>query len=179
MRNLNTVLKRGGSSWVDNVETTDHKETLDEILRQSLEEGVREVERLLGPSPHGWAWGKIHTLSHPHTIGRASGLMDRLFDFNVGPFPSGGSSTTINNGEYKMSAPFDQIVGPSFRRIVDFSNFHQTQFILPTGQSGLPKSPHYADQAELYMNGQYRATFSDDEQVKKMGFRRLALNPAP
>ncbi|MDP6456364.1 MAG: penicillin acylase family protein [Candidatus Marinimicrobia bacterium] len=177
MRNLKTVLERGGSSWVDNVETTGHEELLNEILRQSLEEGVREVESLLGPSPHSWAWGKIHTLSHPHTIGNISGFLDGLFDFNVGPFPSGGSSTTINNGEYKMSAPFDQIVGASFRRIVDFSNFDRTRFILPTGQSGLPKSPHYADQAELYINGQYRTTYYGDEQVRDMGLRHLVINP--
>ena len=57
-----------------------------------------------------------------HSIGNEIKILDRIFNFNIGPFESGGSSTTINNGEYSFSEPFLQTAGASFRRIVDFSN---------------------------------------------------------
>jgi penicillin amidase len=172
------VLERGGSSWVDDVNTPDRVEDLDEITRKAFRAAVAELETRLGPSPGYWWWGRLHTLTHVHTIGRAKPFLDRLFGFNVGPFESGGSSTTINNGEYTLSAPFRRVVGPSFRRIVDLSDMNSSQIVLPTGQSGVPRSPHYADQAPLYMSGRYRTTFMDEATVRNTGFRKLVLNPA-
>ena len=137
-----------------------------------------ELEQQLGPSPADWWWGRLHILSHDHAIGGAMPLLDRIFGFNVGPFESGGSSTTINNGEYSLSAPFRQVVGASFRRIVDLSDMNRTQFILPTGQSGLPGSPHYSDQAEMYNAGRYRTTLMDETVIRNSGFRKLLLVPS-
>jgi len=178
LRNLRGVLERGGSSWVDDVRTPDRVENLDEIIRKAFRSAVAELETRLGPSPGNWWWGRLHTLTHVHTIGGAMPLLDRLFGFNVGPFESGGSSTTINNGEYTLSAPFQRVVGPSFRRIVDLSDMNNTQFVLPTGQSGLPRSPHYADQAPLYMSGRYRTTLMDEATVRNSGFQKLVLKPS-
>ena len=123
-------------------------------------------------------WGRLHILSHNHSIGGAMPFLDRIFGFNVGPFENGGSSTTINNGEYSLSAPFRQVVGASFRRIVNLSDMNRTQFILPTGQSGLPGSPHYSDQADLYNSGRYRTTLMDETAIRNSGFRKLLLVPS-
>jgi penicillin amidase len=150
---------------------------MDEILRKSLVEGVRDIENLIGPDPNIWDWGRLHTLTHRHSIGRESSILNWLFGFNVGPFATGGSSTTVNNGEYRLSAPFDHINGPSKRRAVDMNDLNNTQIILPTGQSGLPKSDHYSDQAELFNAGQYRTTLFDREAIRKAGFRKLVLLP--
>nr|MCS5659167.1 penicillin acylase family protein [Dehalococcoidia bacterium] len=178
LRNLRGILERGGSSWVDDVRTPNQVENLDEIIRRAFRSAVAELETRLGPSPGNWWWGRLHILTHVHTIGGAKPLLDRLFGFNVGPFESGGSSTTINNGEYTLSAPFQRVVGPSFRRIVDLSDLNSTQFVLPTGQSGLPRSPHYADQASLYMSGRYRTTLIDEATIRNSGFQKLVLKPS-
>ncbi|MBL7047759.1 MAG: penicillin acylase family protein, partial [Candidatus Marinimicrobia bacterium] len=66
---------------------------------------------------------------------------------------------------------------PSFRRIVDFSNLDETQFIIPTGQSGLPRSPHYDDQAPLYHSGKYRTTHFDESTIRSIGYKKLVLVP--
>ena len=65
------------------------------------------------------------------------------------------------------------------RRGVDFNNMNETQFILPTGQSGLPRSPHYRDQADLFHSGQYRTTWFDETFIRNdpQLFRRLVLVP--
>ena len=61
---------------------------------------------------------------------------------------------------------------------VDFANLNQTQQIIPTGQSGLPNSKHYDDQAELYHNGDYRTTWFDEKYIREnKEFRRLTLLP--
>ena len=51
-------------------------------------------------------------------------LLDFVFGFNVGPYKSGGSTMTVNKGEYEVLKSFDQSVGASFRRIVDLSNMN-------------------------------------------------------
>ncbi len=178
LRNLRAVMTNGGSSWVDDVRTPNRVESLNEIIRIAFDNSMIELEQQLGPSPADWWWGRLHILSHDHAIGGAMPLLDRIFGFNVGPFESGGSSTTINNGEYSLSAPFRQVVGASFRRIVDLSDMNRTQFILPTGQSGLPGSPHYSDQAEMYNAGRYRTTLMDETVIRNSGFRKLLLVPS-
>ena len=57
------------------------------------------------------------------------------------------------------------------------NDLNNTQIILPTGQSGLPKSDHYSDQAKLFNAGQYRTTLFDKEAIRKAGFRKLVLLP--
>ena len=177
LRNLRGIMASGGSSWVDDIKTSNYIESLDEIIILSFKEGLKELESILGPSIAGWWWGRLHTLTHNHSIGNASPLLDRFFNFNVGPFESQGSSTTLNNGEYSLSAPFNRVVGPSFRRIVDLSNMNNTLFILPTGQSGLPTSLHYSDQAELYNSGTYRKVLMDEKIIRNSKFRKLTLMP--
>ena len=64
------------------------------------------------------------------------------------------------------------------RRIVSLKNMDKSQFILPTGQSGIPSSPHYSDQASLYNNGEYRTTLFDKNSMKlSEGIRELILIP--
>ena len=64
------------------------------------------------------------------------------------------------------------------RRIVDFSKMNNTKMIIPTGQSGNPKSPHYRDQAQLYHSGKYRTTWFDEKMIKSDGrFMHLVLTP--
>ncbi|MBH30449.1 MAG: hypothetical protein CMG71_00470 [Candidatus Marinimicrobia bacterium] len=178
LRNLRDVLKNGGSSWVDDVRTPNRVESLDEIIKIVFDNSMVELEQLLGPSPSDWWWGRLHILTHNHSIGGTLPLVDRIFGFNVGPFETGGSSTTVNNGEYSLSAPFRQVVGASFRRIVDLADMNRTQFIIPTGQSGIPGSPHYSDQSEMYNSGRYRTTLMDESTIRNSGFRKLLLVPA-
>ena len=61
---------------------------------------------------------------------------------------------------------------------MDFSKMDETQIILPTGQSGLPNSPHYKDQAKLYNRGKYRTTFFSKKSLfDRKELRRLVLSP--
>jgi len=67
----------------------------------------------------------------------------------------------MDNGTYKVTSI------PSTRRIVDFSDVENSISILPTGQSGNPLSEHYADQAEMYINGKFRKMMMNQKEIKK------------
>jgi len=176
LRNLQWTLEADSSQWIDNILTPDYRETREDVLATAFRNALKEIQSKVGDVPGTWSWGAVHTATHPHPMGSVK-LLDWLFDLNVGPFPSGGSSTTINNGEYRLMHPYSQVVGPSMRRIVDFGDLNQTRMILPTGQSGLPGSPHYDDQAQLYLAGQYRITLFDEDSIRSAGMDYLRLVP--
>ena len=164
-RNIHWVLSNQKSSWIDDVRTKNKTETLEEIILRSFESAISRIENEVGINPSVWSWGSLHTLTHPHPLGTQK-LLDFVFGFNVGPYKSGGSTMTVNKGEYEVLKSFDQSVGASFRRIVDLSNMNLTQFIIPTGQSGQQRSSHYKDQAGLYNKGLYRTTYIDEDFIR-------------
>ncbi len=176
MRSLLTLLREGESEWFDDI-STEKQESMYDILKRSLELAVKEIRDEIGNNADDWKWSAVHTLTQNHTLGEVK-ILNKLFGLNVGPFPAGGSGGTINKGEYIFLSNFDQVIGPSMRRIVDFDNLNETQFILPTGQSGIPTSPHYKDQAPLYNQGEYRTTYFDEDFIRTSPqFKRLVFIP--
>jgi penicillin amidase len=177
-RNLRDLLSGGTSSWIDDIRTKNKVEELGEILRRSFSSGVDEIVEHVGLNTANWQWGRAHSITHKHELGKFSTL-NWIFNLNVGSYPSGGSDKSPNAGGYSFNDPYKQIAGASMRRVVDFSNLNETQFILPTGQSGLPRSRHYRDQADLYHSGQYRTTWFDETFIRRNNqlFKRLVLVP--
>ena len=176
-RKIREILKTGESSWIDDITTPNHVETLNEIISKSVADATIELEESFGVNISNWKWGDAHSLTHPHMLSKVKSL-DWLFDLNVGPFRSGGSDKTPNAGGYSFNKPYHQSAGASMRRIVDFNNMNETQFVLPTGQSGIPSSPHYRDQAEMYHSGEYRTTWFDEDYIRSSKhFRHLVLTP--
>ena len=176
-RNIREVLKNKNSSWIDNIETKLKIESLDEIIYTSIVGAVDELESNYGINHSNWKWGDAHSVTHRHLLSKVR-FLNWLFDLSVGPYRSGGSDKTPNAGGYSFHKPYHQTSGASMRRIVDFSNLNETQFILPTGQSGIPGSPHYRDQAQLYHSGQYRTTWFEEDYIRtEENFRHLVLIP--
>ncbi len=176
-RKLRSILNGEYCSWVDNINTKVKKETIEEIVLKSFLDACDHINTYYGPNWSNWKWGNAHQVTHKHTLGDVFGL-DFLLNLNVGPFRSGGSDGTPNAGGYSRSIPFSQTSGASMRRIVDFSKLNESKIIIPTGQSGLPNSPHYQDQTGLYNNGQYRTTNFDTDYIKKSKeYRKLVLYP--
>jgi penicillin G amidase len=81
--------------------------------------------------------------------------LERIFGLNIGPFPSPGSGHTVNvAGWGARRPPFRTGHGASQRHVVDMGDVDGAGgFILPGGQSGIPFSPHYADQMPLWRDG--------------------------
>src|SRR4029453_4646514 len=123
-----------------------------ELVTSSLGEACEELKTSLGDDLQLWQWGKIHRLSLNHSLSRIKLLSPLL---SIGPFPSPGDGTTVNMGFYRHSNPYAQTVGASLRFVIDVGGWQQSDFILTSGQSGHPFSPHYGDQTSLWRAGRY------------------------
>jgi penicillin amidase len=114
----------------------------------------------LGADPAGWRWGSLHALTFCHAFGRGGGLAARtlawLLDLNRGPYPCPGDGMTVSLGAFSLASPFTVVVGPCYRQIVDLGEPDASRWIIAGGVSGDPRSPHYADQIEPWLRGEYR-----------------------
>jgi penicillin amidase len=167
--------KNEGSVWWDDVTTDTVTEGMKDIVNKSFVETVASLEKDFGKNCDNWSWDKVHTVEHEHPIGQIAAL--RSF-FNVGPYPVAGTREVINN----MAFPYDDTgyyktsSGPSTRRIIDFSDVENSISILPTGQSGNPFSQHYDDQAEMFINGEFRKMMMNKEEIKDKAASTLFFN---
>ena len=169
-RALLSILETGDSPYWDNVHTK-AVETRRQILLTTLEKTVFGLSRLTGPDPEDWRWGNIHTLEWTHLIGRKKPM--NIF-FNVGPFQVPGGREALNNLKGKQLSGLQPVtVGPSTRRVIDFSAPEKSAGILPGGQSGYFFDKHYDDQTEMYVRGEYRAHLLNLDEIKKTAASRL------
>ncbi len=153
------------SVWWDNSNTKDVVETQKDIVNTSFDQAITSLVLDFGNDMKDWSWSRVHTLEHEHPIGSVAALRSFL---NVGPFPVNGTREVINNmsfsygdnGIYKVGS------GPSTRRVIDFSDVENSTGIIPTGQSGNPFSPHYKDQAEMYLKGEFRKMLLNKDEIK-------------
>lgn len=167
-------LKKDTSIWWDN-KNTPHKENKKSILKTSFSEAIIALKQQFGNDIDSWTWNKVHTLEHKHPIGEIALL--RSF-FNVGPFEVSGGKEVINNLSYSYTndGTYEVNVGPSTRRIIDFSDIENSMSILPTGNSGNPLSKFYRDQAEMYAQNKFRKMkLNKNEIIKKS--TKLTISP--
>jgi len=118
----------------------------------------------------------VHATVQEHPLS-AVPLLGRLLRFNVGPLVTPGGNYTVNVASTdEFAAPFASTWGPSMRHVVDFGDVDGAGgFILPTGQSGYPLSPHYRDQTTRWLKGQLWILPLDLQRVRSVS--RLVLVP--
>src|SRR5690606_15716571 len=110
-------------------------------IRTSLRAAHDELVTRVGPDSTSWRWGDLHRNLQPHLLGGLDPSLD------VGPFPVGGSGTTVNAATYRPS-DFRQTGGASFRMVIDVGAWDNSVATSTPGQSGDPRSPHYRDLAD-------------------------------
>ncbi len=162
--------------WRDNIYTEEIEENMSHIATKTFKEAWMSLEEDFGADYTQWQWRKVHSLEHNHPMGQVQAL--RKY-FNVGPFPVNGSREVINNMAFPLdSTGFYKVnVGPSTRRIVDFSDIENSISILPTGQSGNPLSRYYKDQAQMYVNGEFRKMMMNKAEILEKSNSLLTFRP--
>lgn len=139
----------------------------DRILRESLRSARAELAQLLGDDPGAWRWGSLLRTPLVHPV---PGIAD------VGHLPRGGSPDTVNQSEYRHE-DFVQLVGPSFRMVLDVGNWDACRFVNTPGQSGNPDDPHYADLVDAWRDGQLLPLAYGRAAVEELAERRITLLP--
>ena len=162
------------SPWWDNRNTLT-KETRSDTVKVAWQNSIAQLTSVLGDDPAQWHWGRAHTLTHEHPLGKQKPL-DWLL--NVGPFAAPGSHEVPNNLSARLGpAPWAVSYGPSTRRLIDFADPSHGLTINPVGQSGVPFDKHYRDQAPSYIEGDYDKPYIDDAEIELNTRGTLRLMP--
>jgi len=172
--NIDRIFNDPTSIWWDNINTAEIKEEQNNILIDAFEKSIAALEIQLGTDVDSWKWGEIHTLTHVHPIGRKAPF-DKIF--NVGPFPKSGSNEVVDKEafDYNADGIYPVKSGPAMRLLMDFAQTDEALTIIPTGQSGNIMSPHYSDQAKMFVNGEYRTIYLNAGKFKSNAV--LTLKP--
>jgi penicillin G amidase len=153
---IDQILKDPESPWFS-------MQSRQRLVVKSLRETCEELETALGADLELWEWGKIHRLLLNHSLGRVKLLRPVV---SLGPFSSPGSGTTINMGYYRHTTPYAHTVGASLRFVIDVGSWEQSGFVLPSGQSGHPFSPHYRNQTEHWsVNRKIKIEIREDKSA--------------
>jgi acyl-homoserine-lactone acylase len=112
-------------------------------------------------------WGEINRFQ------RVSGEVDQHYDDSKPSIPVGFTSANWGSlASFGMTAKqtTKRIYGDrgnSFVAAVEFGPRLRAKSILAGGESGDPKSPHFADQAEMYSRGQFKDVLFYKEDIEK------------
>lgn len=113
----------------------DDRRLLAEGLDATLRAALAEIGTWLGPDPEQWRWGALHRTELRHAVlGPEASLP---------PESRPGSGDT--GGLSGHDADFNAVMGSSFRMVVDVGDWDRTRVVNSPGQSGDPRSEHYAD----------------------------------
>jgi len=115
----------------------------DELLRAALDDAIDAAE--------GASWGELHTLRIAHPLAGIPGL-EAVFTAMSEPF--GGDEQTVAQGAFDGLEGYRPAVIPSWRVVWDLGDLERSVGVVPTGVSGNPASPHWNDQAGLYVRGE-------------------------
>ncbi len=113
---------------------TEFIKSCDASSRASLGDAKR-----FGPDSSTWTWGRVFQSRFPHPLAAAPLIGAQ---FVVTAVPIDGSGQTPNVGS-----------NVSMRHIASPGNWDVTRHVIPLGQSGDNKSPHFKDQFEAWRTG--------------------------
>jgi penicillin amidase len=156
----------GKSLWCDNVDTPDKTESFQDNIRTAFRSTVDTITSMYGPEVSTWEWGNLHQFVLMHPLGSVP-IIEKLFKVNRGPYPVGGSYHTVCPFSYPRGRSFISDFGASERHIFNTAKWDQSLTVIPTGTSGVPASPHYLDQTQLYINNRYHSDHFSREAVEE------------
>jgi penicillin amidase len=155
----------GQSLWCDDVNTPDLTESFHDNIRTAFVQSIDTLTAMYGPDVSAWEWGELHKVALTHPLGSVP-IVEKLFKVNRGPYAIGGSSHTVCPFSYPRGRSYIANHGASERHIFHTADWDLSLTVIPTGTSGVPASPHYLDQTELYVNNKYHRDYFSREAVE-------------
>ncbi len=144
----------------------------DQLLSTTLASAVATLTAAYGSDPSAWRWGNAHQATFENPIWRNIPILRR---FLAASLAVGGDASTVDaQGSASPGPTFPSIHGASFRGVYDLANLDQSRFVIATGQSDNPFSPHLLDLAARWQHDQ---TITIGPTSKSNG-NRVHLAPA-
>ncbi len=162
--------------WCDNVATTP-REGCSELIASALEQAVAVLAEDFGDDPTAWRWGQAHQAHSEHRPFSKQPFLGDLFDIRLA---NSGGSYAVNAARFRINnaqAPYDNYHGPSLRAIYDLSQPDRSLYIHTSGQSGNLLSPHYADFAAPWRDGEFIAMTMQRREIESGALGTLVLAP--
>jgi penicillin amidase len=186
------VWPQGGSRWWvvmrtllddprhelwDDVETTDVRETRDDILEMALMEARDELTRYVSLDPNDWRWGRLHTLTlrNDHLASEDSPVD---FLFARGPYEVAGGPSIVNANFWDASEGYEVVAVPSMRMVVPLDDLDAARWVNLAGASGHAYSSHYTDQMDEWLDGTPLPWAFSPDAVESAAEETLVLRPA-
>jgi penicillin amidase len=154
---------------------------LETALPRALAQAWTASVRQCGPDPAAWRWNAVHHTAAKHTL--LARFPERAAELNPPPVQIGGDGDTLQAASYLYGdRPDFWIVGLSvYRQVVDFSQSAggelEASYVVPGGVSGVPGSPHFADQLERWRTHQRIPMPHREAAVRAATVETLALRP--
>ena len=152
----------------------DGVEARDEVLRAALDGALDELAGRLGEDMGEWRWGAIHRARFASRLAIVPDLAEL---FTAGEVEVGGDEQTVNQALFEPGVPYEVVVMPSWRQILDPSDWDACLGAHTLGQSGNVESPHYRDQLELWSAVRHHAMPFTEEAVARETAAELRLLP--
>ncbi|WP_144185013.1 penicillin acylase family protein [Elioraea rosea] len=122
------------------------------LLADALSDAVTELRDAHGADMAAWRWGEVHGVRFQHPLMRFVPVIGPWFGTTL---PTGGDTHTVKRAGMRLAGPtpYENIHGAGYRGSYDLAVPENSRFIIATGQSGHPLSPHYRDLAEAWGAG--------------------------
>ena len=123
-----------------------------EILAATLDDSTATLAKAYGANVQNWRWGDAHPAALTSQLLGGIPVVGSLFDISL---PASGGPETVGRAAFrsKDGVHFPDIHAAGYRGVFDLSNLDASRFIIATGESGNPFSPHYGDMAERWRDG--------------------------
>jgi penicillin amidase len=113
-----------------------------DLLKASEIEARANLTKRFGADEAKWVWGEFGKIRFNHPL-TAAPLIGAQFAVPALPLIGSGSAAATPNVGSNVS----------MRLIATPGNWDATRHVIPTGESGDPKSPHYKDQLDAWYSG--------------------------
>ena len=176
---MKNLLETPDDPWWDDV-ATNFTETRDEIIEQAMIAAHIELTGLLGRTSDNWSWGRLHIAKFENETLGQSGIAPIEWLFNrAAPERVGGSESLINATGWDPGSSYEVDWVPSFRMVVDLSDFSNSTSINTTGNSGHAFNHYYDNMIVSWTDGDQHPMRWDAEKIEADAAATLTLVPEP
>ncbi len=163
---LDYQLEKEESAWFN--------DSLDELLLNSYQRTINELQEQLGQDPASWQWQELQSISFDHLLGEEDML--KPF-FNRGPYPYGGDNETVGRANYSLNDPFNVTLAAGLRFIAVMEPQIEAYGVFAGGQSGHFMSDHYEQYIETWLDGDYYKVYGSSDELPEQQMREIILLP--
>ncbi len=160
--------------WCDDISTQGVEDCASQ-LESALDATLETLSERFGREPDAWRWGDAHRAEFNHLMFGRLPVLGAFANLNVA---TDGGFYTVNRGAGHLGdseKPFAHVHGAGFRAVYDLSDLSRSLFIIATGQSGNPLSPHYGDLLETWRDGDWIRLGQSRESLEREAVGRLTL----